>query len=195
LRLIDQVRLQVPATRTGFNCQEFWGQIGDMIGSLFPMQGKCRMRCSSNESSFRKELYVQNQLNLSVSPTRREQLEGLVGVNPVEVRVLSAALFFTVFLSIVSFDSECLRVPVAPFWRPCWIGVDCFPRVNQPDNERVRRRCPMAWLHRVPTGHYYVCFRFGGRRFRRSLKTKNRRIAIRRRFVLRIPLLLSKRGE
>jgi hypothetical protein len=78
LRLIDQVRLQVPATRTGFNCQEFWGQIGDMIGSLFPMQGKCRMRCSSNESSFRKELYVQNQLNLSVSPTRREQLEGLV---------------------------------------------------------------------------------------------------------------------
>lgn len=33
----------------------------------------------------------------------------------------------------------------------------------------------MAWLRQVANGHDYICFRFGGRRFKRSLNTKDER--------------------
>ena len=36
----------------------------------------------------------------------------------------------------------------------------------------------MAWLQQMPSGHYYICFRFGGRKFKRSLKTKSERTAL-----------------
>ena len=39
------------------------------------------------------------------------QVEGLVGVNPVEVQILSAALFFMVFLKHRSFDSGAASLP------------------------------------------------------------------------------------
>lgn len=35
----------------------------------------------------------------------------------------------------------------------------------------------MAWLQQDPSGNYHVSFRFGGRKFKRSLKTKRQRIA------------------
>jgi hypothetical protein len=35
----------------------------------------------------------------------------------------------------------------------------------------------LAWLQQVPSGFYHISFRFGGRKFKRSLKTKNLRNA------------------
>lgn len=35
----------------------------------------------------------------------------------------------------------------------------------------------MAWLQQVPSGCYHISFRFGGRKFKRSLKTKDHRTA------------------
>ena len=35
----------------------------------------------------------------------------------------------------------------------------------------------MAWLERDPSGNYHIAFRFGGRKFRRSLRTKTKRQA------------------
>jgi hypothetical protein len=53
----------------------------------------------------------------------------------------------------------------------------------------------MAWLNRIPSGHYYVCFRFGGRRFKRSLKTKNERIANSKRVRLEVTISLLETGR
>ena len=53
----------------------------------------------------------------------REQLEGLVGVNPVEVRVLSAALFFMLFLKAASFDSGACSLPWWHFGGTVGFGV------------------------------------------------------------------------
>jgi len=35
----------------------------------------------------------------------------------------------------------------------------------------------MAWLERDPSGFYHVAFRFGNRKFKRSLRTKHKRAA------------------
>lgn len=53
----------------------------------------------------------------------------------------------------------------------------------------------MAWLRQNPSGHFYICFRFGGRRFKRSLKTKSERVANSKRVRLEDTIGLVEAGR
>ena len=33
----------------------------------------------------------------------------------------------------------------------------------------------MAWLQTDPSGNHHICFRFGGKKFKRSLRTRDRK--------------------
>lgn len=52
----------------------------------------------------------------------------------------------------------------------------------------------MAWLQQVPSGFYHISFRFGGRKFKRSLKTKNLRTASSRKVRLEDTIRLIESG-
>ena len=41
----------------------------------------------------------------------------------------------------------------------------------------TNRSTVMAWLQTDPSGNYHISFRFGGQKFKRSLKTKSERDA------------------
>jgi hypothetical protein len=53
----------------------------------------------------------------------------------------------------------------------------------------------MAWLQQVSSGHYYICFRFGGRKFKRSLKTKDERTALSKKIRLEDSVALVESGR
>ena len=38
----------------------------------------------------------------------------------------------------------------------------------------------MAWLQTDPSGNHHICFRFGGKKFKRSLRTRDRKKASRK---------------
>ena len=53
----------------------------------------------------------------------------------------------------------------------------------------------MAWLQTDPSGNYHISFRFGGRRFKRSLRTKSRREAEARRVRIEENIRLVESGR
>ena len=53
----------------------------------------------------------------------------------------------------------------------------------------------MAWLQSDPSGNYHICFRFGGRKFKRSLKTKSEKQARRNKARLEDTIQLVQTGR
>ena len=53
----------------------------------------------------------------------------------------------------------------------------------------------MAWLQKYPSGDYHISFRFGGKKFKRSLRTKNKKRALTRQARLEDNIDLVKRGR
>lgn len=53
----------------------------------------------------------------------------------------------------------------------------------------------MAWLQPDPSGNYHICFRFGGKKFKRSLRTKNEKQAAAQKYRLEETVRLLKSGR
>ena len=53
----------------------------------------------------------------------------------------------------------------------------------------------MAWLQKDPSGNFHISFRFGGKKFKRSLRTQNQKQATSRKLRLEETIQLINSGR